>query len=352
MDAQFVFATCQAGAEAALKAEVARLRPGWRFAFSRPGLVTFRADAPVGPDLELPAVFARAFGASLGKADEAQIVAAAQRLAMGAAPLHLHAFPRDGAGEEGEAAVLAEALRGRLLAAAGAALVQPPRPPRPGELVLDVVVAPGEALLLGVHAHGPGHSIYPGGDPRIALPPEAPSRAYLKLEEGLAWSGLPLRPGQCAVEIGSAPGGASHALLRRGLRVVGVDPGAMDPRVLADPAFTHLQLPLGDLRREQLPAQVDWLLLDVNLAPQVALHGVRRIVSLLRPSLRGVLFTLKLNDWAMAAEVPALLQRVAGMGLGEVRATQLPANRREICVAALAPQGGRRGSVGRPRPSC
>jgi hypothetical protein len=113
---------------------------------------------------------------------------------------------------------------------------------------------------------------------------------------------------------------------------VGVDPGAMDARVLAAPGFSHLQLALGDLRREQLPARVDWLLMDVNLAPQVALHGVRRIVSTLRPALRGVIFTLKLNDWKMAAEVPALLARVAGMGLTDVHATQLASNRREICV--------------------
>ena len=75
----------------------------------------------------------------------------------------------------------------------------------------------------------------------------------------------------------------------------------------------------------------------MNLAPQVALHGVRRIVSTLRPSLRGVIFTLKLNDWKLAAEVPAFRARVAGMGLQDVRATQLHANRREICVVGTAP---------------
>src|SRR4051794_24522908 len=41
-DAQFVFMTCRAGAEAALKAEVARAMPAWRPAFSRPGFLTFK----------------------------------------------------------------------------------------------------------------------------------------------------------------------------------------------------------------------------------------------------------------------------------------------------------------------
>ena len=77
----FVWAVCQLGAEPALKDEVARLHPGWRFAFSRPGLVTWKTDAPVAADVALGAVFARAWGASLGKmADDAALLEAARGL--------------------------------------------------------------------------------------------------------------------------------------------------------------------------------------------------------------------------------------------------------------------------------
>ena len=41
-DARFLFVACQAGAEAALKGEMARLWPTFRLAFSRPGFVTFK----------------------------------------------------------------------------------------------------------------------------------------------------------------------------------------------------------------------------------------------------------------------------------------------------------------------
>lgn len=341
----FVFAVCQVGAEPALKAEVAHLHPGWRFAFSRPGLVTWRTERPVDADVALGAVFARAFGASLGKAATLpEVLRFAEALAAAAnqAPLQLHVFAGEDSnlGEESSAELGAatEKLRAELLASAPPPLfVADARPPRHGELVLDVVVRQDEPLWVGFHRHSDAHSPFPGGRVPLALPGEAPSRAWLKLEEALAWSRLPLRRDQVAVEIGSAPGGASFALLQRGLKVVGVDPGKMAPQVLSASGFSHLQLSLGDLRREQLPAKVDWLLMDVNLAPQVALHGVRRIVSTLRPSLRGVIFTLKLNDWKLAAEVPAFRARVAGMGLEDVRATQLHANRREICVVATAP---------------
>lgn len=303
-------------------------------------------------EVTLEAVFARVLGASLGSAadDGAVIDAARGLIGAGGAPV-LHVFARDqvrpgtsqaDAGDDPVAAAHADAVRARLLAAAPPGTFAAAQDlPQEGAWVLDVITAAEEPLWLGLHVHGPGRSPHPGGRMPLRPPPDAPSRAWLKIEEAIAWSALPLRAGEVAVEIGSAPGGASWSLLERGLRVIGVDPGEMDRRVLAAPAFTHLRLPLGELRREQLPARVDWLLMDVNLAPQVALHGVRRIVSTLRDTLRGVVFTLKLNDWGMAAEVPALLARVAGMGLVDVRATQLSSNRREICVIARLHPGGR-----------
>jgi 23S rRNA (cytidine2498-2'-O)-methyltransferase len=347
----FVFTICRAGAELALKAEVARLHPGWRFAYSRPGFVTFRTEAHVAADFPFDFVFARAAGVSMGAAaSDEEILAAAQRLrAETGRPLRLHVFARGVADPEEEevtevsAPLLAE-LRARLVGAAPPGTFAPPGPPRAGDLVLDVILGEGEAPWLGCHVHGDSHSPHPGGRVELTLPTEAPSRAWLKIEEALRWSGLPLRAGEVALELGSAPGGTSWALLDRGLTVIGLDPGDMDPRVLARPSFSHLKMTLGDLRREHLPRRIDWLLLDVNLAPQVALHQTRRIISMLRSTLRGVILTLKLNDerWKSAAEVPALCKRVAGMGLSNVRATHLAANRREICLVASVPKGSTR----------
>lgn len=348
----YAFAVCQVGAEAVVKAEVLRLRPGWRPAFARPGLVTWKCVEGVTPDEVLPAVFVRAYGASMGAArsvaDVVRWVATLGRVG----PLRLHVFERDGQrpgardGSDGTVEdapdARADAVRAQIMgcsdlrgAWADAGTL------RPGDLVLDVVVGSGddEPWLLGLHRHGAHHLPYAGGRVPLRLPVDAPSRAWLKLEEGLAWSGLPLRAGQCAVEIGSAPGGASWALLSRGLTVVGVDPGQMDARVLAQPRFTHVHTSLGELRREQLPARVDWLLLDVNLAPQVALHGLRRLAITLRDTLRGALLTLKLNDWQMAEQVPRFLDLVRQMGFTDVRAKQLVSNRQEICVAAQRSAG-------------
>ncbi len=66
----FVFVTCQVGAEAALKHEMLRERPSLRFAFSRPGFLTFKiaAGKKIPADFGSNLVFARAAGFCLGKA--------------------------------------------------------------------------------------------------------------------------------------------------------------------------------------------------------------------------------------------------------------------------------------------
>ena len=308
-----VFATCQIGVERDLKAEVARTRPDLRPAFARPGLVTWVADAEVGPEIELDAVFARVWGASLGRGEEAA--------ALVPAGARLHVFARDPDEPTG------------VDAARGALRVTGDVTPDAGELVADVIVAPGEPWLVGVHRHRAGRWRAPGGLPGIEVPAEAPSRAYAKIEEAIAWAELDVRAGEVALELGAAPGGAAYALARRGLEVWGADPGAMDPVVLAA-GVRHLPVKVGALRWEDLPARVDWLLVDVHLAPRVALHAVQRLMPRLRPTLRGAVLTLKMNDARVVEDIPALLERVRALGFTDVRATQLPSNRREICCVA------------------
>ena len=68
-EAQFLFITCQVGAEPAIKNEFARRWPDFRFAYSRPGFLTFKLPPPyaVPDDFDPQAVFARVSGTSLGK---------------------------------------------------------------------------------------------------------------------------------------------------------------------------------------------------------------------------------------------------------------------------------------------
>jgi 23S rRNA (cytidine2498-2'-O)-methyltransferase len=337
--AEFVFATCLPGVEPAVKIEVARTRPELRFAYSRPGLVTFKAPGVVDPADPPGSVFARVWGRSVGAASDP--AAAAHQLAYLGAD-RLHVFARDP-----DAAVDLEPWIAKLSGSISDPIVDERRavsrerwvglaagPAGDGELVADVIVAADEPAWLGVHRHDASRSPHPGGVWSIDVPADAPSRAYAKIEEAIAWGRLPIEAGHVALEIGCAPGGALLALARRGVEVWGVDTAAVAPEVLAEPNVHHLEIKVGALRWEQLPARVDWLLVDVNLAPQVALHEVARLMPKLRTTLRGAVFTLKMNDWTFVAELPKLVERIREMGFGTVALRHLPSNRREICAIA------------------
>lgn len=259
------------------------------------------------------------WGRSLGAARDPED-AAHQLAAVGAQRLHVFARDPEVATE---------------LAAWAAAIPIEAGTAQPGELVADVIIAPGEPAWLGLHRADAFHLPYPGGLIPVEMPSESPSRAYAKIEEAIAWRDLPVAAGHVALEIGAAPGGAVLALARRGLEVYAVDTADIAPQVLALPNVHHLRTKVGALRWEELPPRVDWLLLDVNLAPQVALHEVARLIPKLREHLRGVVFTLKLNDWAFVDELPTLAERIRQMGFPDVQMRHLPSNRREICVVGL-----------------
>ena len=349
----FLFCVCQYGAEGAVAEELARTRPGLRRAYARPGLITFKADAEVDAEVSVDAVFVRAFGASIGPApDVAALLDAVDRFCPEGQAVRLHVWERDvsrpgeepGGHQYGPRAAEAQAQIEAAWRDPGRPLLAGARA-EAGDWVLDVIVAEDEPWWLGFHRHGPGHAPTPGGRIRVDMPPEAPSRAYRKLEEALIWSGAPLRAGDTAVEIGSSPGGASYALLRRGVEVYGIDPAKMAPVVLEfnkdQPGnrFIHLDRPMSMVQRGDLPQQLHWVLLDVNLAPQIALITARRLAAHPRPALMGVLLTLKLDDWKAIRHIPRFIKSVESMGMVEVKATQLPSNRMEVFVCGLTKQG-------------
>lgn len=346
MAGQFVFTTCQVGSEPLLKRELAREHPWLRMAFSRPGFVTFKSERELTPGFEINSVFARAYGLSQGKASgAAQAIEAAQKLrGNGGKPLRLHVFERErhAPGEEPKGFVKGEwakVAREAMANASPEGLFLEGSRAETGDLVFDVVVVEEGEWWLGSHLQSPAHAPWPGGNPELTLPPEAPSRAWLKMEEALLWSAVPVRKGDTAVEIGSAPGGASYSLLTHGLKVVGVDPAEMDPRVLATPGFTHLRTSVAALRREDLPRDIDWLALDMNVAPSVTLHHIDRLAGRMKETLCGLLLTVKLNEESMADDIPEMLEKVKAMGMARVRATQLSSNRREIFVYGLTRRG-------------
>jgi 23S rRNA (cytidine2498-2'-O)-methyltransferase len=375
----FVFATCQVGAEQALKHEVAREWPSLRFAFSRPGFLTFKI-APgkkLPDDFDAKLVFARAAGFCLGKASgetPAERATSVWNLIDGRQVHAVHVWPRDRSspgfrdyepGLTPEAAEIERVIRecasplNKTLAPSSnlqfaicnlqspsernevkrnhTAPKGPPCPPlrRGGEqaMVADIVVVAPDEWWVGYHHAHSVTSSWPGGFCETELPADAVSRAWLKMHEAVLWAGFVLKAGERCVEVGSAPGGASQFLLSRGLDVIGIDPAVIDPVVLADPHFRHIRKRAKEVPRKEFVG-IDWLTSDVNLPPNYTLDAVGAIVKHPGVRLKGLLLTLKLVEWSLADDVPKFLERIRSWGFRNVRARQLHHNRQEICVAA------------------
>lgn len=365
----FVFVACQFGAESALKVELARTWPELRFAYSRPGFVTFKhiGATPLPKNLDLRSTFARTQGFSLGKVqgDDPLLLVQQIRTELGEQPFDaIHAWQRDtnlpghGGFEPGITPLAADV--GRMLEQAlseRGSFTPPasdvstplaessdlPRSPsthlpvnqacRPGQTVLDCVLVEPNQWWFGWHRATTTPTCWPGGVPILPKPAQVISRAYWKLAEALAWMPLPLAAGDLCVEIGCAPGGAAQLLLEKGLRVIGIDPAEVAPSIFEHPRFEHWKKRAADIRRKQF-RKVKWLFADSNVAPQHTLDAVGDIVTYPDVDVQGLVLTLKLPDWQLAEQIPDYVAQVKSWGLQDVRTRQLAFNRQEICLAA------------------
>ncbi|MEK6248861.1 MAG: hypothetical protein N2C12_11830, partial [Planctomycetales bacterium] len=255
MNAHFIFATCQVGTGPLIKQEVGRDYPGWRLAFSRPGFLTFKLQEsiPLTEDVVLPSVLARSSGLCLGKVTGetvSQLAAAIWKRVDGEPFDQLHVWQRDPVkpglrGFEPHISDEALAARDELRKQApcdraelvGVDVGQAKR----GDRVLDCILVDADQWWVGCHQVSRRIQRWPGGIWTGDRPPEMVARSYLKMAEALDWTCWPMKPGQRCVDLGCAPGGTSQALLDHGLRVVGVDPAVVDPRVVAHQEFHHVR---------------------------------------------------------------------------------------------------------------
>ncbi len=288
------------GFEARLKAEAQVHEPSLRFSFSKPGFVTFKTEV----ERRTPVfTFARVTGRFLAKGSAAAAEAAAE-LWKPASSGVIHRFSlAEGKGTGAEAA-----QNGR---------------------VFDVVeIGPDEFWWGERIVQTPGWNCA-GGVPLHVLPSDAPSRAWLKLEEMLLWSDW--SPDESTVlELGSAPGGASWALLNRGAIVVGLDVAAMADSCLNHPRYRHLAMSVRDLRKKDLPERVDALFCDLGLKPVEAVPQLRTICQWY-PSIKRLYYTLKMGEGQTEEQLEGWREQIRKMGF-TVRSTHLPSNRMEILV--------------------
>jgi 23S rRNA (cytidine2498-2'-O)-methyltransferase len=345
LESEYAFALTNAGSEKALKLEVESMGTGWRPGYQRRGFVTFKAASPAKlfslQPAEAPPASARRFCLSLGKVtarkDAVTMLEETAAAHCSGSPVVMHHV---------------RLTDGRLERVTPAG-TSTPDAPAIGQWVGTILELSANEFWAGIHRHAALTSPDPGGSGFLVLPDDAPSRAWLKLEEAVRFFGIRFSPRDIAVELGCAPGGVIHALLQRHVCVIGVDPAKLAPVVMAHavpavadappdkPWVFHCRKPAALVAKRDLAARVTWFLSDMNQSPAVALKECARFVRMC-PSIRSALITLKLTDLTQVVDKPLWFQSLTDMRFRTFRLQQLSVHNRELALLALDRQAAAR----------
>lgn len=174
------------------------------------------------------------------------------------------------------------------------------------------------------------------GVARLKLPPSAPSRSTLKLEEAFhvfmtkGQRDHLLRPGLTAVDLGASPGGWTWQLIQREMFVTAVDNGKMDEALMATGMVNHLSV---DAFHYKPKSPVDWLICDVVEQPSRVAKLAAQWIS--EGLCKNAMVNLKLPMKQRRDEVMRCLDIIgAANDQWYLAARQLYHDRREVTVFA------------------
>ena len=295
---QYFFALVNPEVEQLFKYEMKLKYADFKLAYSRTGFFTFKANT----SRKFDPVFARLSGICLGKVSIKDLKApfwAWKRTAELELEQELHQISENTWFKIGETA--------RLVMKIGT-----------DEFWL------GEYILEDHHLQTPGEETF-------LSDVDCPSRAYYKIAEASESLDINFSKNARILELGSAPGGASQFLLEQGCQVLGVDPAAMDEKILAHPHFVHIKRPFATLTENMFKEGVEWIVSDINLPPTVIVKEVLRLNEFLKP--KGLLLTLKINQDKHLLYLGDIIQTVERAGFNtEIK--YLPSHRKEVVLKA------------------
>jgi 23S rRNA (cytidine2498-2'-O)-methyltransferase len=161
--------------------------------------------------------------------------------------------------------------------------------------VLHALFLSGQEVILGFSL-ARNSSPHVMGIPRLKFPSQAPSRSTLKLDEAFLYF-IPrgewdtrLTSGMNAVDLGSAPGGWTYQLVRRGMMVTAIDNGPMAESLMETGQVKHKMM--DGFKYVPMKQNVHWLVCDMIEKPQ----RVAKLMSewLLNGYCKEAMFNLKL----------------------------------------------------------
>jgi 23S rRNA (cytidine2498-2'-O)-methyltransferase len=358
-NSQFLYFSCQHGAENFIKSQWCEPRGPFRIAYSGKGFLTLKSQMalPIWSRALPEDPLVRSRGFILGKIEGTDASELAEKAIEQAKDMDwqiMHVWERDRhpvgwrgfePGRSEIAKQIALQFRQKLDASQDSRTVvahgldasvedRTKTPPKSNSnRVFEVIVDTPNRWWLAAKAIQTRYDRWPGGVPDLQIRQHVISRAYYKMAEAFAWAGFQIRPKERIVEIGSAPGGACQWLLEQGASVTGIDPAEMNVDILQHPNFTHWRSRSLQVKRRAF-SSFRILVCDANVTPNYTLDTVEAVVSYPTSNFRGLILTIKLPEWEHASEISSHLERVRSWGFERVEARQLAHNRREYCLAA------------------
>jgi len=210
----------------------------------------------------------------------------------------------------------------------------------PDGAILHALFLSGKEVILGFSLVK-NSSPHVMGIPRLKFPSASPSRSTLKLDEAFLYF-IPrdewderLTSGMNAVDLGSAPGGWTYQLVRRGMMVTAIDNGPMAESLMESGQVKHKMM--DGFKYVPMKQNVHWLVCDMIEKPQ----RVAKLMSewLLKGYCKEAMFNLKLPMKGRYQQVTNDLQSIKDAFLKhnvkyELYAKHLYYDREEVTVHA------------------
>jgi 23S rRNA (cytidine2498-2'-O)-methyltransferase len=200
---------------------------------------------------------------------------------------------------------------------------------------LHVFFVGGRACYVGASTIG-NSSSWPMGIVRLRMPSSAPSRSTLKLAEALLEfldekeRAKRMAPGMAAIDLGASPGGWTYQLVQRGLMVLAVDNGNIDPALLETGQVKHRR---DDGFHFRPTDPVDWMVCDMVESPSKIARLAAKWIH--EGWCRETIFNLKLpmkKRWEEVERCRAIIAEALGGAGYYLRFKHLYHDREEVTV--------------------
>jgi len=201
--------------------------------------------------------------------------------------------------------------------------------------VIDLIRYGNDMYALGVRFQVRGDFAPFNGASPIPKAKNSPSKGYYKVAEAFKHFRPLVGHDEVFLDVGCSPGGSSYFLLKKGYRVIGVDPKPLDKIVYKDfpEGVIQLNQPFSKLKAKSLKGlpPVSWILFDVDLPPLEALPKILKLMNKLEDCV-GLIMMVKCGKTFSPSQFKELDKVILDYGPFELKKSVLPSLDKEFCL--------------------